>query len=144
MIKKLAENHKQFIKYSRIYFIICVIFFMIFGTEELEGITERVVLVVAIAIGYLMFFNFTGFYLRLVKSKNKHNWEKAKKVANLQMNFFLIFFGVFGTVMIVLAGLANLEEITFILMASNIPLGIIAGTLKTKSLYIYEIDSQLN
>ncbi|MTI68376.1 MAG: hypothetical protein FH753_17480 [Firmicutes bacterium] len=138
MIKKLAENHKKIIQYSRIYFVISIVIFMIFGTEELERIAERVVLTIAVVIGYLMFFSITTMNSRLIKSKNKYNWEKTKKNINFQMNFFLIFFGVFGTLMIIFAGISNPNEIPFILLTYNVILGIITGILKTKSIHIYE------
>ena len=136
MLNRAIENHKRLIKYSRYYFIVCSIVFLIFGGAGLENITDRLTVSFGILIGYLMFFNFTGLYLRMVKKANKYNWDKAKKVMKFQLNFFF-FFGCVGMLMIILSSLANPREIPFMLMASNVVIGIVTGTLKSKFEFVH-------
>lgn len=137
MLKKLTQNYKKYISYSRYYFIGSAILFLIFGNGEIESFEKRAGIVFGILIGYLLFFNFTGFIIGKTKSINKYNWKKTKKIVNFQLNFFF-YFGLVGLVLTILNCLANPRGIPFALLTSNVVLGMMIGTLKSKYLYIYE------
>lgn len=139
MLKELSRNYKKCILYTRYYSIVAIILFLLFGDGEDINLLQRGIIVVVVLIAYLIFFNFPGFYMKRIISIHRKN-QKAMKMVNLQMNFFIIFFSL-SIFMVVAAAIANPSSIAMLLLGSVVPLGIITGVLKSKSKYIYEDDA---
>ncbi len=130
MVENLIINHTKCIKYTRYYFVVSAVLFLLFGNAA-GNIRERLFLVFSVGLGYLLFFNFTGFYLRKMKKINKYNWEKARKKANFHLNFYLIF-GVLNLSAILMGLFSNPMGVIAVLFVINVPIGLITGTLRSK------------
>ncbi|MDQ2086604.1 hypothetical protein RBH29_09230 [Herbivorax sp. ANBcel31] len=140
-MEKLAKNHKKLILYSRIYFVICIIAFVFWGTEEYDEMSVRLILAAIVLSGHAIFFSLIGINLKMFKSISKESWDEMKKIVNFQLNFMVVFFGGFGLAVLILLAIIDFKESLFMLLLSNVILAIATGALKNKSIYIYESEN---
>lgn len=135
MYKWLYVNINTAIKYSRIYFLVSFIIFLVLGGNEFGGMPERAALSLSVGLGYLMFYNFMKVYLKIQIRIHRRRWYKFKKIARFQANFFLVF-GVLALILIFIVALLNIRMLLFLIFAANVLIGLILGTIKSKKLYL--------
>jgi len=134
---KILKDINLTIKYSRYYFGLSFLLFLIFGNSVLGSVIQRIIVSFVVLVGYIIFFNFISVLLKTQRKVNKHNWDKTKKALKFQLNFFIYFF-TFGIFIGIFGGIMNIKSLASILFFINIPLGVVLGSIEAKQTYLSE------
>lgn len=143
MLRNISQKYRMFLKYSRYYLVVSIFIFMITKDDLIENFGEKLFLILGILLFYILIYSFIGYYMRMKKSVNKDRWDEVKKIADLQLNFFL-FFGIFSLASVLYSLFTFPEFAPFLLLISNVAIGVVIGALKSKCIYIYENDTGEN
>jgi len=134
MLNKIVINTSKIIKYSKIYFFVTSVVFLIIPIDMMPQITERFQMLIFVLICYYTFYYI--LWINLVKniSSKKYTFNNVKKIEGLKLSLFT-YLGIAGLIVNILLALSNSKNITLHLLLANISLALINGALKNKDIY---------